>query len=358
MRHALTRHDEILTRVVAERDGSVFKHTGDGILASFASVSDAAAAATHAQVELASIDWGELGDLKVRMSVDVGEVDVRGGDFFGAPMNRGSRLMSIAHGGQILLSSASQGQLHSQPGIQIRDLRRTSVERPRSSPAGVPARCSRRTTEFPELKLNVDTLDTSRQFGDAIRGYEIRERIGVGRFGIVYRAYQPSVGREVAVKVIRPEFANHPAFVRNFENEAPLVTRLEHPHIVSLYDFWRDHQGAYLVMPYLSGKSLAGSPYGPLPVDRVVQIIREVGSALAYAHRQGVVHRDVKPANILMDGEGNAYLADFGITVPRLRRRPASSRHRRCTALQRIGTAQRWTNEVTSTRSQRWQRNS
>ena len=315
MRHALTRHDEILTRVVTQLDGSVFKHTGDGILASFASVSDAAAAATQAQIELASIDWGDLGNLKVRMSVDVGDVDVRGGDFFGAPMNRGSRLMSIAHGGQILLSSASQGQLHSEPGIQIR-----SLGEHRLKGLGAPQQVFQlvvpgTTNDFPELRLNVDTLDTSRQFGDAIRGYEIRERIGVGRFGIVYRAYQPSVGREVAVKVIRPEFANHPAFVRNFENEARLVARLEHPHIVSLYDFWRDHQGAYLVMPFLSGKSLAGSPYGALPVDRVVQIIREVGSALAYAHRQGVVHRDVKPANILMDGEGNAYLADFGIAV-------------------------------------------
>ena len=314
MRNALTRHDEILNRIVSQLNGSVFKHTGDGILASFASVSDAAAAAAEAQNEFASVDWGDL-ELRVRMSVDVGDVDVRGGDYFGAPMNRGSRLMSVAHGGQVLLSSAAQSQIHSQPGIQIR-----SLGEHRLKGLGAPQQVFQlvvpgATNEFPELRLNADTLDTSRQFGDAIRGYEIRERIGVGRFGIVYRAYQPSVGREVAVKVIRPEFANHPAFVRNFETEARLVARLEHPHIVSLYDFWRDHEGAYLVMPYLSGRSLAGSPYGALPVDRVVQIIREVGSALAYAHRQGVVHRDVKPANILLDGEGNAYLADFGIAV-------------------------------------------
>jgi serine/threonine protein kinase len=78
-----------------------------------------------------------------------------------------------------------------------------------------------------------------------IKGYEIRERIGAGGFGAVYRAFQPSVGREVAIKVILLQHANHPDFVRRFEVEAQFIARLEHPHIVPLYDFWRDPEGAY-----------------------------------------------------------------------------------------------------------------
>src|SRR5215471_20450861 len=86
-----------------------------------------------------------------------------------------------------------------------------------------------------------------------IKSYEFKECVGAGGFGQVYRAYQPSVGREVAIKVILPQHANQPDFVRRFELEAQLVARLEHPHIVPLYDYWRDPDGAYLVMRWLKG---------------------------------------------------------------------------------------------------------
>ena len=81
-----------------------------------------------------------------------------------------------------------------------------------------------------------------------IKGYELRERIGSGGFGVVHRAYQTTVGREVAIKIIVPHYANHPDFIRRFEIEAQLIARLEHPYIVPLYDYWRDPGGAYLVM--------------------------------------------------------------------------------------------------------------
>ncbi len=77
-----------------------------------------------------------------------------------------------------------------------------------------------------------------------IKGYELRERIGSGGFGVVHRAYQATVGREVAIKIILPHFANQPDFIRRFETEAQLVARLEHPFIVPLYDYWRDPDGA------------------------------------------------------------------------------------------------------------------
>ena len=93
--------------------------------------------------------------------------------------------------------------------------------------------------------------------GLAVRGYELREKIGDGAFGVAYRAYQPAVGREVAIKVIRPELANDPDFIRRFQAEAQLVARLEHPHIVPLYDYWREPDAAYLVMRLMRGGSLA-----------------------------------------------------------------------------------------------------
>lgn len=151
--------------------------------------------------------------------------------------------------------------------------------------------------------------------GTRLRAYEIRDQLGAGGFGEVYRAFQPVIGREVAIKIILPEFANKADFVRRFEGEAQLVARLEHPHIVPLYDYWRDPEGAYLVMRYIRGGSLTRSlkREGAWPLERAADLLDQIASALALAHRVGVVHRDIKPDNILLDEDGNAYLTDFGI---------------------------------------------
>ena len=151
--------------------------------------------------------------------------------------------------------------------------------------------------------------------GNIVKSYQIQERIGAGGFGAVYRAVQPAVGREVAIKIILPEHANQPEFVKRFETEAQLVARLEHPHIVPLYDYWREPSGAYLVMRYLRGGSLRDSieEYGAWAAARVAQMLNQIAAALTFAHRNGVVHRDLKSDNILIDEDGNCYLTDFGI---------------------------------------------
>lgn len=150
--------------------------------------------------------------------------------------------------------------------------------------------------------------------GRAIRGYALAERIGMGGMGSVYRAVQPNVEREVAVKIILPAFANHPDFIRRFEAEAQLVARLEHPHIVPLYDYWREPGVAYLVMRLLRGGNIQNIlKQGALPIEITAHLLEQICSALNAAHRIGVVHRDLKPANVLLDEDNNAYLADFGI---------------------------------------------
>lgn len=137
-----------------------------------------------------------------------------------------------------------------------------------------------------------------------LRGYELGERLGEGAFAIVFAAEQASVGRTVAVKQHCGSLADQPAFVR------------QHPHILPWYDFWREAGSAFLVMRYLEGGSLQGRLRSePLNSSELVPMAAQVGAALNAAHTAGVVHRDVKPANILLDGAGNAYLSDFGIAV-------------------------------------------
>lgn len=151
--------------------------------------------------------------------------------------------------------------------------------------------------------------------GRHIKGYELQERIAAGGFGAVYRAHQSTIGREVAVKVILPSLSNNPDFIRRFEAEAQLIARLEHHFIVPLYDYWRDPDGAYLVMRYLRGGSLNDHIriHGALSMEEAFNLFSQIAQGLHIAHRDQVIHRDIKPGNILLDEDGTGFLADFGV---------------------------------------------
>ncbi|MGD9753532.1 MAG: BTAD domain-containing putative transcriptional regulator, partial [Acidimicrobiia bacterium] len=167
----------------------------------------------------------------------------------------------------------------------------------------------------------LQTLPSVTDEGRALRGYRLLEQLGEGTSAVVFRGIQPTLEREVAVKVIRPEVANRPAFIRRFEAEAQLVAALEHPHIVPLYDYWREPDRAYLVFRYLRGGSLHTrlAKRGPLDNTELQRLVTQVGTALETAHLAGVPHRDVRAANIFCDDQDNFYLGDFGIVRRRSR---------------------------------------
>ncbi len=153
--------------------------------------------------------------------------------------------------------------------------------------------------------------------GRPLRGYTIHDAIGEGAYGRVYVATQPGTDRRVAIKAIRQDLADATEFVVRFEAEARLVARLEHPHIVPLYDYWREPGGAYLVFRLLTGGTARDSVIsgGPWSLARVSRLVEEIGGALISAHAAGVFHNDVKSSNVLLDDDGAAYLTDFGIAV-------------------------------------------
>ncbi|HEC33285.1 MAG TPA: tetratricopeptide repeat protein [Chloroflexi bacterium] len=150
--------------------------------------------------------------------------------------------------------------------------------------------------------------------GQHLGPYRILEQIGVGGMATVYKAYQPAMERYVAVKVIAPHFAQDETFLRRFRREARAVAQLEHAHILPVHDYGEAEGRPYLVMRYLEAGTLKDRmAQRPLPLTEVNRIIGQVGSGLDYAHRMGVIHRDVKPSNVLLDAEGDAFLTDFGL---------------------------------------------
>jgi serine/threonine protein kinase len=150
--------------------------------------------------------------------------------------------------------------------------------------------------------------------GKKLGSYLIIEEIGHGGMATVYRAVQERVRRDVAIKIIHRAIALDKTALERFQREVELIARLEHPHILPIYDYNPMSDPPYIVMRYLPTGTLKDVlERDNLPFSEIVFLFRQITSALDYAHRQGVVHRDIKPTNILIDAEGNAFLTDFGV---------------------------------------------
>lgn len=156
----------------------------------------------------------------------------------------------------------------------------------------------------------------ARLIGRKLGRYEITEWLGRGGMASVYKAVDPSGSVHVAIKVLPPMLAEYPQFSERFQQEATVVMRLEHPHIVPVTEVQEDGDYAFQVMPYYALGSLADqlSHWTPT-LEEAARLVRQAGSALDYAHRQGIVHRDVKTPNILLDDSGAAMLSDFGLAL-------------------------------------------
>jgi serine/threonine protein kinase len=149
--------------------------------------------------------------------------------------------------------------------------------------------------------------------GQTLGQYRMVERIGRGGMATVYKAYQPALDRYVAVKVLPAYLAHAPAFAARFRREAKAIAKLNHPHILPVHDVGQEGELSYIVMRYVEGGTLKKMLGRPLALEKVVDIIAQIGDALDYAHQQGIVHRDIKPANVLMDRGRWALLSDFGL---------------------------------------------
>ncbi len=157
--------------------------------------------------------------------------------------------------------------------------------------------------------------------GKHIGNYRITARIACGSFGCVYRAQHAFLLRDAAIKLLHATHLQSLSARDKFLQEAQLLEKLKHPHILPIFEFGVDDGFPYLVTEYASGGSLRGllryRRLQPLPIEKAITIISQIGDALYYAHQLGIIHHDLKPENILFNAKGDALLADFGIAVVR-----------------------------------------
>lgn len=151
--------------------------------------------------------------------------------------------------------------------------------------------------------------------GKTLGPYQIETKIAEGGMATIFKAYQPSLERHIALKVLSPSSASkNPVFAKRFRREAKSIARLHHPNILSVYDFGIDQDYNYIAMRYVEEARTFGElmrkSYDP---EQLIDYLVQIAAALTYAHQQGVVHRDVKPSNVLIDQDGWALLSDFGL---------------------------------------------
>ena len=152
--------------------------------------------------------------------------------------------------------------------------------------------------------------------GNVLGGrYTVQDRIGTGGMAIVYRGLDNVLGRTVAIKTMLPQYANDPSFAARFKQEAQAAAALQSPYIVSVYDWGKDGDTYFIVMEYLRGTDLKSGirKHGALDCKKVAQIGSQIAQALSVAHKHDIIHRDIKPQNIMVQPDGNIKVMDFGI---------------------------------------------
>src|SRR5579859_3005666 len=165
--------------------------------------------------------------------------------------------------------------------------------------------------------MNIPTMLTGHKLGDIV----VQEPLGTGGMAHVYKGMDVSLKRAVAVKVIADDLRGSDVYTQRFEREAQAVAALKHPNIVTIFQFGKQDGLYYLVMEYINGVNLDAilrnydSSNELMPYADVLRILQAIGSALDYAHSQGVIHRDVKPSNIMLESDGRPVLTDFGLAL-------------------------------------------
>ena len=306
---------------VESHGGRIVKFQGDAVLTVFDSTDAALRAALALQESFSASEIVQEKGCALRIGVHVGEiVEAEDGDVYGDGVNLASRIEGVASAGQIVVSEDVYRQVRQRGEHQLYPVGMVNVkgiaeplklygfDEGTSLVSGPPTVRQTRTAESEFLA-----------FQEALVGrYSLQREIGRGGMGVVYLAHEVRLDRPVALKLLPAQFAAQPVLRDRFLQEARTAAKLSHPNIVPVHAVDEVDDFVFFAMAFVEGESLGERirERGPLRPAEAARILREVAWALSYAHLQGVVHRDIKPDNILLEAAGGrALVTDFGIAV-------------------------------------------
>ncbi|MGD2061733.1 MAG: BTAD domain-containing putative transcriptional regulator, partial [Acidimicrobiia bacterium] len=302
--------EELLARATSAVQSAI-RQEGDGLTitagtTTYVVFDNALAAANVAEAVTRRLDGQAM-----RMAIDWGDMVLENGRVSGPPVSRAAVMAAVAHKGQVVLSADAQqaiGTSGSGRGLRFENLGSYDLHGVEGSVLIYQLLVGDMPPVFPELETHRLPPPLPGGGDRSVPGYELREGLGPGSVGTLYRAFQPSVGREVLVEVIGRGDSSDADFVRSFEADAQRLSLLDHQNIAQVIDYWRQPDGAFLVYRYPRGGLLSQGDSADGG-----RLIEQIGSALSYAHSLSMVHGSVRPDRIALDEAGNASLLCFPI---------------------------------------------
>lgn len=319
----LRKNRKVLKPLIQQFNGEWLKEMGDGTLSSFPSAVEAVNCALGIQRSLQDDP-----ELKLRIGIHIGDVIFAERDVFGDGVNIASRIEPLAAPGGICITERVFEEIRNKPGFETVFLGEKSLKNV-GRPIKVYAIAGGNLPTPSIIGTSDKQASVEKPVSTLISHYKIIEKIGEGGMGVVYKAEDIMLKRPVALKFLRPEAMKNAEQKQRIFKEAQAAASMDHSNICTIYEIAELEGQTFIAMAFIDGQSLEKKiNEGPLPIDEALDIAIQVAQGLDKAHSHGIVHRDIKSANILMTGDGKAKIVDFGIAklgdTPQLTREGAT----------------------------------
>src|SRR5258708_5194206 len=304
------RHDELAARAIQQHEGKVVKTIGDSAMAEFPDPGSAVRAAVEIERQFLKLNLTlpEEQRAEVRIGVHTGVGFRKGNDLFGDVVNVTARIVKRTAPAQILISRALYEVVSNEPDLQCRWLSKVTID-------GRTEKEDIFEVVWTDPEAYRDVQEKLAASSKSPPRYEGLGKIGTGGTGIVYKVRDLETDEIVALKILKPEIASDPDVQENLKRELLLARKITHKNVCRIHEFSRSNGMAYTSMEFVEGESLSSrlNRAGLVPWNEALEIARQICAGLHEAHAQGIVHRRLKPANIMLHRTGTVKIMDFGI---------------------------------------------
>ena len=308
----IQEYEAIVTPIIESFNGKILKKMGDGLFCEFSSALEAVDCGNQMHEALNSFNQTKQHKflLTIRVGIHLGDVVIKGDDLYGDGVNVAARIEPIAPPGGICVSQAIYSVISNHSKYEFISLGKRTLKNIKQMHNLYLVKTGYEIEKTPKPSGGESVL-----VGQVIDNYEIVKVLGYGGMGTVFKAIDQNLEKEVALKLMDPRLSNDKEFISRFRTEGKSQALLQHPNIVTVHTLRGTDLGLFLVMEYVEGETLARKIQsgGSVPWHEALPIFKQLISAIEHAHSKGVIHRDIKPNNVIMDVTGKVKITDFGL---------------------------------------------